>query len=112
MYVVCVPLQTIDSRRSTQMDRFSATAAKLGHDQGALQSGQTVTSTIAVKDIDQLRDILDDGAPPATRSARAAAIKQRYPEAFASDAQGTAKGVLTRAEAYVVGDEPLSQADR
>jgi hypothetical protein len=94
------------------MERFRQRAEMLGHDIDALTAGEEVSSTVTVEDIDELRDLLHDGLSPQARSERGADMRQRLGSLIGPQAQGEGEGLDKRAEAYVYGDEPLSQPDR
>ena len=94
--------------KSTFHDRARA----LGHSIEALESGAEITSTIKVDDIDCLRTLLLDGAPPDVREERAEAIFTRLGPLPDPASDGSETGILARVTAFIYGDADLDAMDR
>src|SRR5437660_528034 len=93
------------------MADFTTIASRLNHDIHALRSGQEIQTTIDVHSIDELRQLFHDSAPHETRAKRAHEMKTKFPELM-NGHHASAQALLQRVKAYVLGDEPLPQADR
>jgi hypothetical protein len=86
---------------------FEERARRLYHDVSALLKGVEIDSQIAINDVGQLRDVLDDGATPDERQVRGKRISAR-----SSPNSVTQEAVLNRVLAYVLGNEDLNADDR
>jgi hypothetical protein len=91
-------------------EKFYKTAAKLGHSRELLEQGISISSTITVNDIEQLRDILDDGESEEVRKAIAKLLFDGIE--LTPDSDASAVGVLRRVENFLHGTAELSAADR
>jgi hypothetical protein len=93
------------------MDRFFELAAQMDHDVDALRAGEELETTCVAADVDKLRELLAGDEAPDARVARTERLKRRAPELLDASVV-TEAALLRRVEAYIYGDEPLSDADR
>lgn len=91
-------------------EKFFKIAAKLGHSAELLEQGISISSSITVNDIDQLREVLDEGESPAVREALAKLLFQEIDITPDTDASST--GILRRVENFLHGTAELSAVDR
>jgi hypothetical protein len=86
-------------------------AGKLGHDVTSLRAGQEIRSTVQVNSLDELKQLFDHGEAPEQRATVAQTIGADRPE-HADPENDSLDAVTHRVEAHVLGDAPISDADR
>ncbi|MFD7102028.1 hypothetical protein [Streptomyces celluloflavus] len=64
---------------------FYAEARRLGHDEGALRDGRPVSNVVYAKDVQDLKDLLQDGASEEQRQQRLTQLRERVPQYFEED---------------------------
>lgn len=90
---------------------FYERAAKLGHSRSRLDAGETIRSTVTIPTIDALKEFLDEGRSPEGRKTLAEDLFGNL-EVKDPKTDGTAKGILTRVQRFLYGNDPLDEADR
>jgi hypothetical protein len=91
-------------------EKFYQIAAKLGHPRELLDEGISISSTITVNDIDQLRDVLDTGESQVVREAVAKLLFEGIE--LTPDSDASSAGILRRVENFLHGTAELSPVDR
>ena len=89
---------------------FERLAEKFGHDLDELKAGKKSTGHVSIGDIHELRDLLADGESGEDRAARAMDMKKRFGDDLDASNR-TEQAIMRRAQAYVMADVPMSDAD-
>jgi hypothetical protein len=84
---------------------FFERAAKFGHSADALKAGHDISSEISVPNLDELKKLLDDGSSAEEKSSFAGSLGAAPND---SDPQS---GLLSRVNAHIFGNAPLSADD-
>src|SRR6185503_14712589 len=92
------------------MSDFERLAEKFGHDLDAIKAGNQSTRQITISHIDELKDLLTGGESTEERAARAIEMKKRF-GADMDPANHSEQAIMRRAQAYVMADVPMSDAD-
>ncbi len=80
------------------MQQFSTLTTRLGLDPTAVSAGNEVATPVTVNSIDELRQILHEGAPTQVRTSRANALKSQFAEAMHLQ-DASAEAIMHRVEA-------------
>ena len=90
---------------------FEERAKKFGHDLSALKSGDVIRTTRYVQSIEELRDLLHDGASDQDRQKRIEDYQQSRSDLM-DESNTTMEAVYFRAEAAVFSDKELNHDDQ
>jgi hypothetical protein len=91
---------------------FYERAAKLGHSVDALKAGHQISSVISVPNVDELKNLMDDGSSPEERAAKHSAMFAAAPASKTAPTDAADPAVLNKVHEYVFGNGELSDADR
>ncbi|PST26549.1 hypothetical protein C7U60_03390, partial [Mesorhizobium plurifarium] len=89
---------------------FHERALKFGHSLEALQNGDEIHTTRTVHSIEELRELMHDGASPEVRQARIRQYEKDHPKLM-DESNGSIEALHLRAAAAVHADRPLSHDD-
>lgn len=89
---------------------FNERAVKFGHNLDALKAGDEIQTVHTVHSMEELHDLMHDGASAEVRQARARRFEKDHPKLM-DDANGSLEALYLRAEAAVHADRPLSHDD-